>query len=222
MAKKEPKQNDIKEKKPKQEEPQFHEDSKKASEAKPEKEITEGGEEKLVAEENVQEQIEKEEEESFDRLKLELDSHKERYIRLMAEFDNYKRRTAREFEKLVESANEKLMVELIEIRENFDRAVAAGEKHSDFEQFYNGIKLIFNKFDGVLSKNGLAPFTEIGDEFNPELHDAMMKIPNEEIPEDHIVQIYEKGYRLKNHVVKHAKVIVSSGKEQTADAEKPE
>lgn len=211
MAKKEKKENQMPEKKQQKEQSPNSENHTESAEAQ-QGQTDEG---QNVGDEQMPEQIE-EEEQSFEDLKAELDSLKERYIRLMAEFDNYKRRTAREFEKLVESANEKLMGELIDVRENFDRAMAVGEEHPDFTQFYEGMKLIINKFNDVLSKSGLSAFTEVGDEFNPEIHDAMMKMPHAEIPEDHIVQIYEKGYRLKNHVIKHAKVIVSSGQPETA------
>ncbi|MFP4418432.1 MAG: nucleotide exchange factor GrpE [Chitinispirillaceae bacterium] len=217
MAKKDTKKDTKENNSSKKETPQEQTESLQNQQPSAEQKEAEGiqGE----AEEKILEQIE-EEEQSLDKIRQELDAQKERYIRLMAEFDNYKRRTAREFEKLVESANEKLMVELIDVRENFDRAMTAGEQNSDFTRFFDGIKLIFNKFNDVLEKNGLTAFTEVGDQFDPEIHDAMMKMPHAEIPENHIAQIYEKGYRLKNHVVKHAKVIVSSG--QQSDAQETE
>jgi molecular chaperone GrpE len=146
----------------------------------------------------------------IEALENELQQQKDKYIRLMAEFDNFKRRTSREYERMVESANEKLMLEIIEVRENFDRALATGHD-VDQAAFYDGIKLIYARLDDILKRNGLRVFTEVGDEFDPELHDAMMKMPHEEIPEDHVVDIYEKGYRLKERVIKHAKVVVSSG-----------
>jgi len=144
-------------------------------------------------------------------LEGELKEQKDKYLRLMAEFDNYKRRTSKEYERLVESANERLMLNIIEVRENFERALSMADENNDFTGFLEGMKLIFDKFEGILNKNGLVVFTEVGDEFDPEIHDAMMKTPHDEIPEDHIVQIYEKGYKLKDHVIKHAKVIVSAG-----------
>ena len=76
------------------------------------------------------------------------------------------------------------------------------------------MKLIFVKFDDVLSKNGLEPFAAQGEPFNPELHDALMKTPSDSVPEDHIAEVFEKGYSLKKKVIRHAKVIVSAGKPQ--------
>lgn len=157
-------------------------------------------------------QEEKNPDEIINELRNELKNANDRYLRLMAEFDNYKKRTGREYERMVKSANEKLMLELIDVRENFERALLHGEKSTEYQHFFDGIKLIFVKFDSVLSGNDLTPFAEVGDEFDPQIHDALMKTPHDEIAEDHITEIYEKGYRLKERVIKHARVIVSAGK----------
>lgn len=149
--------------------------------------------------------------ETLDDVKEQLEEVRDRHLRLMAEFDNYKRRTGRDFEKLIESANEKLMLEFIDVRENFDRALKAGESGGEFQSFFDGMKLIYSKFNDILTKNGLEAFAEPGESFDPQIHDALMKSPHEEIPEDHITEVFERGYRLKNKVIKHARVIVSSG-----------
>ncbi len=159
----------------------------------------------------VQEEQEEEQRDPVEVLKEELQEQKDKYLRLMAEFDNYKRRTSKEYERLVESANEHLMRDIIEVRENFERALSMTEENHDFTKFFEGMTLIFTKLDDNLKKNGLTVFTEVGDEFDPAIHDAMMKIPDSKISEDHIIEIYEKGYKLKDRVIKHAKVIVSAG-----------
>ena len=143
-------------------------------------------------------------------LRQQLEAQGDRYLRLMAEFDNFKKRVSRDYERLVESANERLMGELIEVRENFERAIKAGEC-ADAKALFDGMKLIFSKFDMVLTKNGLAPFAEVGELFDPQLHDALMKTPSDTVPEDHIAEVFEKGYQLKKRVIRHAKVVVSSG-----------
>jgi molecular chaperone GrpE len=147
-------------------------------------------------------------------LKLQLEAQSDRYLRLMAEFDNFKKRVSRDYERLVESANERLMAELIDVRENFERAVKSSEQCADLKSISDGMKLIFSKFDNVLQKNGLTPFGAAGEPFDPQLHDALMKVPNNTIPEDHIVEVFEKGYMLKKQVVRHAKVVVSGGIEE--------
>lgn len=170
---------------------------------------------KEYTDEKIDEEMEnetgEEQEDIVETLKQEVTCQKDKYLRLMAEFDNYKRRTSKEYERLVESAHERVLIDLIEVREHFQRAFAMSNNTHDMQSFYDGMKLLFTKFDDVLSRHGLSVFTEIGDEFDPELHDAMMKTPHPDIPEDHIAEIYEKGYKLKNRVIKHAKVIVSAG-----------
>lgn len=149
-----------------------------------------------------------------EELKLQTAEMNDRYIRLMAEFDNYKKRIGREYERQVDSANEKLMVEMVEVRENFERALRSG---ADDSTIFEGMKLIFGKFDSVLSRNGLEPFGVVGELFDPQIHDALMKTPKEGIPEDHIAEIYERGYKIKSKVIKHAKVIVSCGEPAPQD-----
>jgi molecular chaperone GrpE len=160
---------------------------------------------------------ENKETENIELLKQQLTDMNDRYIRLMAEFDNYKKRISREYERQVESANEKLMKEMIEVRENFERALRSGESGADFNVLFEGMKLIFGKFDTVLKNNGLESFAAVGEPFDPQIHDALMKTPKQDIPEDHIADIYERGYKIKSKVIKHAKVIVSSGAPASPD-----
>jgi molecular chaperone GrpE len=140
-----------------------------------------------------------------------VNAEKDRYLRLMAEFDNYKKRISRDYDRLVESANEKLILDLIDVRENFDRAIQSAQTNTDYQGLLDGLKLIYSKFESILEKNGLEVFAAPGDQFDPQIHDALMKSVHPEIPEDHISEVYEKGYKLKGRVIKHAKVIVSSG-----------
>lgn len=204
---------------------------KKANEAQPEKNNSTGStaqdknaaEKKTVSEQdtdtrNASEQkqaaVEQEERkitESIDELKALVNVEKDRYLRLMAEFDNYKKRISRDYDRLVESANEKLILDLVDVRENFDRAIQSAQNNTDYQGLLDGLNLIYSKFKSVLDKNGLEVFAAPGDQFDPQIHDALMKTAHPEIPEDHISEVYEKGYKLKGRVIKHAKVIVSSG-----------
>lgn len=153
-------------------------------------------------------------------LKKQLEAQNDSYLRLMAEFDNFKKRTNRDFERLIETANEKLVGELVEVRENLERAVKSGEQCRDAGTLLEGMKLIFEKFDSILTKNGLAVFGKAGEKFDPQLHDALMKIPDAKIPDDHIAEVFERGYTLKKRVIRHAKVVVSSGAAPRADVKK--
>jgi len=144
-------------------------------------------------------------------LRQEVEAGKDRYLRLMAEFDNYKRRSSKEYERLVSAANEKLILEMVGVRENFERALKSGEAGGEFAPFYEGMKLIFSKYDEVLTRHGLTPFAEVGEAFDPMIHDALMKAPNAQIPVDCVAEVFERGYKLNDKVIKHARVIVSGG-----------
>jgi molecular chaperone GrpE len=154
----------------------------------------------------------------IDELKSKVEAGNDKYLRLMAEFDNFKRRTAKEYQQLIEQANEKLMKDIIEVRENFERAFKHHREGADPAAFIDGMKMIFTKLDTVLHKHGLEIYCEPGQVFDPELHDAMMKTAHSTVPDDHIAEVCEKGYRLKGKVIKHSKVIVSSGKPSASAA----
>ncbi|HUI92026.1 MAG TPA: nucleotide exchange factor GrpE [Chitinivibrionales bacterium] len=158
--------------------------------------------------------------EKIDELQSQVGAVNDKYLRLMAEFDNYKRRTLKENQQIVEQANEKLIKDIIDVRENFERAFKAHKEGADAKPFIDGMKMVFTKLDNVLHRHGLEVYTEAGQEFDPQLHDAMMKTPHETIPEHHIAEVCEKGYRLKGKVIKHSKVIVSSGKPAPAQEKK--
>ncbi len=144
-------------------------------------------------------------------MRQEVEAGKDRYLRLMAEFDNYKRRSSKEYERLVSGANEKLILEMVGVRDNFERALKSGGSGGEFAPFYEGMKLIFAKYDEVLTRNGLIPFAATGDPFDPMVHEALMKAPNAQIPADCVAEVFERGYRLNDKVIKHARVVVSSG-----------
>jgi molecular chaperone GrpE len=144
----------------------------------------------------------------------ELAAQKDKYVRLMAEFDNYKKRTANEYAKTVELANKNLIDDLIEVREVFEKALDENSKQDDMAAFREGILLLSAKFNEILTKHGLEAFGEIGDDFDPALHDAMMKQPCDKTEVNKIMTIYQRGYKLKNNIIRHAKVIVSAGKQE--------
>jgi molecular chaperone GrpE len=145
----------------------------------------------------------------IEELSGQIEALNDKYLRLMAEFDNYKRRSAKDYERLVEAANERLIKDIIEVRENFERAFKSNDQG---EKFVEGMKLNFAKLNSILQKHGVEVYAEPGHEFNPELHDALMRAPHETIPDSHITDVHEKGYKLKGKIIKHAKVVVSSGK----------
>ncbi len=174
-------------------------------------ETTTADEEIEVEATEVEEAPEEEEIDPIEAAEIKVKEANDKYLRLMAEFDNFKKRTAAEYGKMIESANKNMMDDLITVRESFERALSSDEENHDAEAFLEGMKMIFGNFDDNLTKHGLTSFGEVGDKFSPALHDAMMQQPNDEIEKDHIVQVFEKGYKLKDSIIRHAKVIVSQG-----------
>ena len=145
-------------------------------------------------------------------LKAALAEANDRNLRLMAEFDNFRRRNAKEQLELIETANGKLLEKLSEVQDNFERAFASENKAKDLEAFEKGMQMIYNQFAKILTDAGLEQIDPTGAEFDPNCHEALMQQPSETIPEGHVVTVFQKGYKLKNKILKTAKVIVSSGK----------
>jgi molecular chaperone GrpE len=145
-------------------------------------------------------------------LKQQLADATDRNLRLMAEFDNFRRRSAKEQLDIIETANGKLLDKLSEVQDNFERAFASENKAKDLDAFEKGMQMIYNQFAKILTDAGLEQIDPTGAEFDPNMHEALMQQPSETIPEGHVVTVFQKGYKLKNKILKTAKVIVSSGK----------
>lgn len=148
----------------------------------------------------------------IEKLKTELAEAKDRTLRLMAEFDNYRRRTAKEQLELIDTANAKLLEKLAEVLDNFERAFTTENKDSSAEAFEKGVHLIYEQLWKTLSDTGLEQINPEGEIFNPSCQEAFLSQPSETVPEQHVIQVFQKGYRIKNKIIRTAKVIVSSGK----------
>lgn len=143
------------------------------------------------------------------KLQDELAESKDKYIRLYAEFDNFRRRTAKEKLEMIQSANENLLKSLIEVVDDFERAESSFKTKNDKES--EGFFLIQNKFKKVLDQyNVKAMPAEKGTAFNPDLHEAITQIPGEEKLKGKVVDVVEKGYLLNEKVIRFAKVVVGS------------
>lgn len=140
----------------------------------------------------------------------ELALEKDKNLRLYAEFDNYRRRTAKESFEMMATANAKLVEKMCEVLENFGRAFEAQGTGSP-EDFEKGVRLIYGRFKEILDAEGLEEIDPVGTEFDPNLHDALLQQASDTVPENHVVQVISKGYKLKTKILKHAKVIVSTG-----------
>ncbi|MFT5512204.1 MAG: molecular chaperone GrpE [Bacteroidia bacterium] len=133
----------------------------------------------------------------------------DKYLRLYSEFDNFRRRTQKERAELIKSAGKDILSDLLAVVDDFDRTLDAMDKTEDVKGFTEGVKLVQQKFVGVLQKQGLSHFETKGETFDPELHEAITKIP---APSDDlkgkVVDVIEKGYTLNEKVLRYAKVVV--------------
>src|ERR1700712_1353250 len=144
-------------------------------------------------------------------LKQELGIANDRYLRLYAEFDNFRRRTAKEREDARKSEGKDVISALLPVLDDFDRAIRSMENTTDVTAVKEGVALIQNKLKSVLSQKGLKEMQSIGDTFDPEIHEAVTNIP---APTDDqkgkVVDEMEKGYYLNDKVIRFAKVIVGA------------
>ncbi len=148
------------------------------------------------------------------KLKAELEESKDKYLRLYSEFENFRRRTAKERLELTKTANEDLVSALIPVLDDFERAQKSFENKDkvDIKSAVEGFKLIQNKLYKSLEQKGLKPMPDTpGIEFDPEIHEAITKIPapNEKL-KGKVVDVVEKGYYLNDKVVRFAKVVIGS------------
>lgn len=135
----------------------------------------------------------------------------DRLLRLAAEFDNYKKRTAREFENIVKNANENLILDLVTILNSFSRALESPENSKDLSSFKAGIELIHGQLKRLLSKEGLEEIPAKGEKFDPALHEAVMQMESDQ-EEGIILQEVNKGYKLNGKVIRHSQVVVARKK----------
>lgn len=175
---------------------------------------TEQKEEKEVIEEQEQEQEEtsSEEENSVqnDELQKKYDELNNQYIRLAADFDNYRKRQAQERESLISYGAQDAMKKLIEVLDNFDRAKAVIDKTEDVKQVKESFDVLYNQIFDNLSKLGLEVIDAKGKEFDPNFHEAVMQTPTKEHPENSIIAELQKGYKLGDKVLRPTLVNVAT------------
>jgi molecular chaperone GrpE len=140
----------------------------------------------------------------------EVEDESDRYLRLAAEFDNYKKRTAREFGQIIRTANLRLLREVVDIVDNFERALK--DDAGNNEGYRKGVELIYNQLFNLLKKENVKPIESVGKPFDPNHHEAMMQAQSDEYDEGVVCQEIQKGYIIDDVVLRHARVVVSNGK----------
>lgn len=144
-----------------------------------------------------------------EELQAKADELQDKYLRLFAEFDNYKKRTMKEKIDLMGTAARDTIAALLPVLDDFDRAKANAENDESAEPFSEGVSLVYQKLYNILKQRGLEPMESTGEAFDPEIHEAITEIP---APSDDmkgkVVDTIEKGYQLKETIIRHAKVVV--------------
>ncbi len=160
----------------------------------------------LKSDEDLQEELP----DSVDMSELEqrLQEKEDRYLRLYAEFDNYKRRTQRERLEMMDTAGSKTMKALLPVLDDFDRAAQiAKQDEATAEIWNNGIGLVQKKLLQALASQGLKPMESTGEDFNADLYEAVTEVPHPEL-KGKVVDTIERGYTLNGRIIRHAKVVV--------------
>ncbi len=149
------------------------------------------------------------EENELDKLKTEVDLYKDKYVRLFAEFDNYKRRNAKERIELMQTAGKEVITSLLDVLDDCDRAEKQINSSNDIDQIKQGIQLVFNKLRNTLQSKGLKAMESLNSEFDVEKHEAITDIEvAEKSKKGKVVDEIVKGYYLNDKLIRFAKVVV--------------
>jgi molecular chaperone GrpE len=147
--------------------------------------------------------------EAMKKFKKENQELKDKYLRLYAEFDNFKKRTVKEKLEMMKTASSNTMQALLPVLDDFDRAKKNADDENTSETFSEGVSLVYQKLYAALQSKGLKPMESNGQPFDPELHEAVTEIPapNEDM-KGKIIDTIERGYFLNEKIIRHAKVVV--------------
>ena len=142
------------------------------------------------------------------KLQKELDEKNEQFLRLCAEYDNFRKRSQKEKQDIYTSSQAEIVKELLPVLDNFDRA--AENKECSFEDYKKGIDLIFTQLGEILKKLGIEAYGARGDEFDPNIHNAVMTVEDPELGENQVASVFSKGYKLGDRIIREAVVQVAN------------
>lgn len=143
------------------------------------------------------------------KLQAELLEQQQRLLRVQADYDNFRRRTVKEKEDLAKYASSKLISELLPVIDNFERALSTVSDNEEVAAYAKGVEMIIRQFETVLQAEGLVKMETVGEVFNPEFHQAIMQVESDEYEEGIVVEEVQRGYLLKDKVLRPAMVKVS-------------
>lgn len=144
-------------------------------------------------------------------LQADLDRFRDLALRSQADFENYKKRSAREKEEAIKYANSALLERLVSIIDNFELGLAAAKEQGEKSPIYSGMILVQKQLNDLLAENGLQPVEAEGKKFDPNLHEAIAHGASDQVPEGMVLRQTRRGYRFKDRLLRPAKVVVSSG-----------
>lgn len=136
----------------------------------------------------------------------------DKYLRLAAEFDNYKRLTQRDQRDQIRFGNEPLLKELLPVVDNLERAIKASREGGSSEVLIQGVELTLKQLTGALTRFHVTPIETIGQPFDPATHQSVTSVPSEKVPEHHVVDEFQRGYLLHDRILRAAMVSVSTGR----------
>lgn len=143
----------------------------------------------------------------------EIKELKDKYLRALAELDNYRKRIEKELDDRKKYALVEFFMKIIPVLDSFDRAVSGAEMNNDFENFYKGVEIIHRQLRDALHSLGLVEFSGLNETFDPNRHEAVATVETDDKPENTVIEEISKGYMIDNKVIKPAKVFVSKQKE---------
>ena len=160
--------------------------------------------------EEATEEIAEEPIDELEQVKLQLEESKKEYMFLMAEFDNFRKRTIKEKADIIRNATERAMKDLLPVVDDFERGLLAMDETTDAEAVKEGMELIYNKFIKYLDQNGVKAIDSTGADFDTELHEAIAMIPaTDESQKGKVIDTVMKGYTINDKVIRHSKVAVA-------------
>ncbi len=135
---------------------------------------------------------------------------KNKLLRKAAEFENFRRRSNQEKASWIKNATQRLVLQLCDVVDNFERAIQTGEKDHQFDSFLKGVEMIYSQLENILKKEGVKKMDSLGKEFDPSFHEALTHIPSE-YEENFIAAVIQNGYSMNDKIIRPAKVAVSNG-----------
>jgi molecular chaperone GrpE len=158
----------------------------------------------------------------LDEMSAEANAQKERYLRTVADLENYRKRAVREKEEVRKQAISSLMEDLLPVLDNFQLGLKSAEMHDGGSAFAEGFRMVLRQMESALTNNGLVPVDPQGETFDPNYHECVAHLPHATLAEGLVIEVQRVGYRYQERLLRPAAVVVSSGPEQNQDEQNAE